>query len=71
MPFHAAAAEGYKGPTELLLAHKAEVNANTNNGETSLHLAAYSAHKNLMILANDNAALPYSSSLPSVWCIWY
>ncbi len=39
MPLHSAASTGNKDVVELLLSHKADVNAKTNNGETPLQWA--------------------------------
>jgi len=44
---HMAALFGCKGAAELLIANRAEVNANDENGDTPLHLAAREGHKDL------------------------
>jgi ankyrin repeat protein len=52
-PLHWAAAGGHRNTVELLLANRADVNAQDNAGETPLHLAA-KGHKDVaeLLLAN-------------------
>ena len=54
-PLHLAALNGHRDVAELLLASKAEVNAESNNGRTPLHFAAYSGHKDVveLLLASE------------------
>jgi ankyrin repeat protein len=49
-PLHLAAEKGYNDVVELLLAHKAEVDAKTESGETPLYLAAREGHKDVVEL---------------------
>jgi ankyrin repeat protein len=53
-PLHLAAHEGRKDVAELLLAKKADVNAQNNNGTAPLHWAAIYDHKDVaeLLLAN-------------------
>jgi ankyrin repeat protein len=53
-PLHSAARGGYKNVAELLLANKADVNAENEEGWTPLHLAALMGHKDFaeLLLAN-------------------
>jgi TonB family protein len=46
-PLHRAASAGHKDVVELLLAHRADVNAIDNNGVTPLHYAASAGHKDV------------------------
>ena len=49
-PLHVAAAKGFDDVAQLLLAQKANVNAQDNEGRTPLHLAAQGGHKDVLEL---------------------
>ncbi len=49
-PLHVAAAKGFDDVAQLLLAQKANVNAQDDNGRTPLHLAAQGGHKDVLEL---------------------
>src|ERR1019366_4309153 len=56
-PLHCAAAfDLHKDVAELLLAHKAEINAKNKEGETSLHLAALAGRKDVSQLLLESGA---------------
>lgn len=55
-PLHSAALAGHKDVAELLLASKAEVNANDNDGQTPLHYAATNGYKAVVELLLANKA---------------
>ena len=57
-PLHTAAAEGCKDVVELLLASRANVNAQDNDGHTPLHAAAITDHNDVVeLLLNHQAAV--------------
>src|SRR5208337_3822405 len=47
-PLHWAALNGHKDVTDLLLAHKAPVDARNNAGDTPLHWAALNGHRDIV-----------------------
>src|ERR1039458_6880749 len=54
-PLHDAVIKGHKDVAELLLAHKADVNAKNNDGFTPLSLEAFIGHKDVaeLLLAHN------------------
>ena len=55
-PLHYAAAYGYRGLAQLLLAKKADVNARDDLGGTPLHLAAVNGNKGMVELLLESKA---------------
>ena len=47
IPLHCAAYKGFKDIVELLIANKADIDANNNYGETPLHWTAVSGHEDV------------------------
>ena len=74
-PLHAAALTGNGDVAELLLDHRADVNARTNNGSTPLHYAAEKGHQEvaelLLTRGADVNAEGNDGSTPLHYAAWH